>query len=592
MHPPLSPVRRLTLAIPLGLLLSSAWGEERPRPADLLPKGPLAVLEAQGLGKAIDRVMTSKTLETILASPQWQEAIKQPDIVRAQAGRNLIEAQLGGNLIELAKKVLGGELAIGVYPGGKSNEPKLAAALRSTDGATLNQLVQKAEDTLKLFAPKAISVEQAAGRKILDLQKKLYVGLAGDWLAAATDRSTLDGILRQLESKGSAEPVLAGDADWKKFAATRAPTDLVRVWARTQPLLKLLPNDGRPPKKPDNAVGALLVVGPTETLLRSDFITASLGWKEDRLGLEVNYLLDPKKLPANLLGFFEPGQLGTTPPVPTDTILHLAMYRDFQALYKAREEFLDASVLPEFDKFEAGLTTFLPGRNFTQDVLPMFGRSWTTVIGPQTFDGAGAPPRVQLPAFATILEPGDPEQANDMADLVFQSIVSIINLTRGERGGTGEPMVVSSTRVGDVNIAFGRPMAGRKKLGPTEPRDFESNFTPASLRLGDRFIFTSSKTHAERLAAKKEGDIPPAYSARPAGTRRDMELSLAVAPLLDSLRKNREVIEARMVQEGRRPERAKQELDVAEKVLAGFRTLRMQSDLTPSGWRMEMEVSW
>lgn len=60
------------------------------------------------------------------------------------------------------------------------------------------------------------------------------------------------------------------------------------------------------------------------------------------------------------------------------------LHRDFAGWYKRREELLDPKVLPEFDKFEAGLANLLPGKDYGTDILPSLGNRLTFVAARRT----------------------------------------------------------------------------------------------------------------------------------------------------------------------------------------------------------------
>ena len=72
--------------------------------------------------------------------------------------------------------------------------------------------------------------------------------------------------------------------------------------------------------------------------------------------------------PAHIYPFYKSTQLRgpTQPLVPlipgvTDRLGVISFSRNFVTWYKAREQLLEAKLQPEFDKFETGLATFLPG---------------------------------------------------------------------------------------------------------------------------------------------------------------------------------------------------------------------------------------
>ena len=83
--------------------------------------------------------------------------------------------------------------------------------------------------------------------------------------------------------------------------------------------------------------------------------------------------------------------------------------RDFTGWYRHREELLREQVLPGFDQFEAGLGNLLPGKDFSEDVLPLIGSNLTFVTAPQDYSHLDGEPGVKLPGFALIVELARPE---------------------------------------------------------------------------------------------------------------------------------------------------------------------------------------
>ena len=91
-------------------------------------------------------------------------------------------------------------------------------------------------------------------------------------------------------------------------------------------------------------------------------------------------------------------------------------------------------MLPNFDKFETGLAIFLAGRDFSEDVLPMLGQRLTLVSVPQSFAHLKGKPGVQLPGFALLFDLAKPTEANDLLNLVFQTVVLVSNLQATQEG--------------------------------------------------------------------------------------------------------------------------------------------------------------
>src|SRR6185369_7454915 len=79
-----------------------------------------------------------------------------------------------------------------------------------------------------------------------------------------------------------------------------------------------------------------------------------------------------------------------------------------------------------------------------------------------------------------------PEEGGDVFQLFFQTLSSILNLQAREQNR--QPWIMGSETFGNVQISYGRYL--KKPSGDQLPIVF--NFMPASARVGDKFIISSS----------------------------------------------------------------------------------------------------
>ena len=86
-----------------------------------------------------------------------------------------------------------------------------------------------------------------------------------------------------------------------------------------------------------------------------------------------------------------------------------------------------------FDEFEAGLGQFFPSQNVGEDIMPAIGSTLTLLAAKQTFEHFDGEPGIKLPGFALIFDLDKPENGG-LFQLVFQTVVTIFNLTSAEQG--------------------------------------------------------------------------------------------------------------------------------------------------------------
>ncbi len=573
--------------------------------AHLLPEGAIAVAETNNLGRVYDSAKSSVTLKTILNSAAWKDLVAKPEYQQYLAGKNLIDTQLGGDSYEIAKQLLGDQVIVAIYPDGRIDNLPGVAVIRTEHATVLRKTIQKLSDTLTLFAGKDFKRESAAKNGndpaapiAGQFKNRVFFIQENDWLVVASRKELLEKVAA--ECRAGNDPAkttksLVQDPHYRKQAASSNANDFLRAYAKSDWLRKL--GNNQPPKKPDNVVGALLVLGPIACFLKSDVLTAHARLEDDRLYLETNIAADQAKLSKTELSFFEqPARQeagrAKAAQLPTDSLFHFAMYRDFETLYKSREDLLDPQILPEFDKFEAGIGNLMPGRNFTQDLLPVMGNSLRFIISPQSYAHLVREPSVKIPGFALEIEPRASEDAADVVDLIFQTLVTIVNLQVLEKG-IGDPMVIAQQKISEHSMNYSRHVMRLEAKKSTTPLAVNYNFTPSSAKLDGRFVISSSKTQCEDLirTGSRTRSTDPRKHADPVG-RRDFEISIWLAPTLELLKKNQPLLEARLIQDGRRPERAKQELADAYTLLEGFQYLDWRTDLLADRYRSVLELGW
>jgi hypothetical protein len=293
---------------------------------------------------------------------------------------------------------------------------------------------------------------------------------------------------------------------------------------------------------------------------------------------------DDKKFDEAHQAFVPKDRRGVSPPprIP-DLIGAFTLYRDFAHWYAHREDLLQEQVLPGFDKFETGLANILPGRDFGEDVLPLIGKRLTFVAAPQDYSHLDGEPGVKLPGMALIVELAKPDEATTLLQLFFQTLAAILNLEAGQQGR--QPWVVTSEAYRDVQVSYARYLQkpSGKNLG------IVYNFLPASARVGDRFIISSSLPLCKQLI----DDLHDGKDAsNVATTPQTMRAEVRFDSLANLLNSDKEFFVGRMTQEGRTTEEAKSEFAAILDLLRRFNSLEATTELQPAVFKLHIEGSW
>jgi hypothetical protein len=559
----------------------------------LFPGQAIAYVELSEFGEKLDQLRESDHFAAILASPQYERYQATPDYRRLKAVLEIAERQLGWDAWTTAKKLLGGKVAIGVYPKEGSERPDVLAIVHTSWPNALAELRQRLDPMLVLAAEQVRRTESLEGVETFTLPNDAAtVAWKGDWLAVATSRQLLEQALERLSGKTQRSSSLTDDAPYQameKSIAWNQPIDenasrrILRGYVDTALLNKA--TGGKPvPQKLDNALGSLLFGDVIEFIRTSPFaaVTADVG--ASGLSLTASVGRDAEKLDEAYRAFAPAEGPGVSPPPRVPELLGgFALYRNFAQWYAHREDLLQEQVMPGFDKFETGLANLLPGRDFGEDVLPLIGKRITFVAAPQTYAHLDGEPGVKLPGMALIIELAEPDEAASLLQLFFQTLAAILNLEAGQQGR--QPWVVTSENYHEVQVSYAKYLkkpAG-KELG------IVFNFQPASARVGDRYILSSSLPLCQQLVDSLRQPAGEGSNGRPPRTVLAELHFDSVASMVES---NTDFFVGRMVQEGRTTDEAQQEFTAVLDLLRRFDVIHAATEVLPTVYHLRLEGKW
>lgn len=580
--------RDLFLALTFCLATLGALCPAAAADADLAkatPSGAVFFAEISGLDVWIDKLQHSPLVASLPSNPQVQAFYASPPGRKAEAGRKMIEQQLGMDLWTLAKTAFGGKVAVALYPHEGRKEPDAVLAVRVKDVAALDRIRERVAPLLTLIEERITQTTGPGDVPIRSIDGKLFITERADWLVAAStsDLMTRTLALRAGSSTDGAKS-LADDGPFAAMTKQLGSQHLIRSYVNLELITQAM--GGRlGPEKLDNPGLSLLMGGLYELANRSPFVGSTLDLDDERLVIRHEVAGKPESLGEKYSPLFaEAGKpdAGFLPPVP-GLIGGWILHRDFAGWYKRREELLQSHVLPEFDKFEAGLANLLPGKDYATDILPAFGRNLTFLAAPQDYAHLNGKPGLQLPGFALIWDLAKPDDAEQNLNLLFQTVAMISNLEAGKQGR--QPWVLSSESYKDVQIQFGK--YAQKPKGERLPIVF--NFMPAAARVGDKFVMASSVDLCKHLVDYYLNPI----LVKKAPTRNDFLFELTGESLANLLEVNRGLLEARSVaQEGKTSEQAQSDVTGLLQLVRAVRTLRLTSGAEADGYRVQLEAVW
>lgn len=548
--------------------------------ATLMPPGAVAYVEFSELGPVITRFQNSNFLRLILESQQYGEFRETGEYRKANAVRQILETQLGMDLWSVGKKLLGKRIAVSTYSKPGQSEFDFVAVIQVLDRKTMTRLRERIEPVLVLIEDQIQRFNSGKGLERIEANDKAYFAIDETRIVATNNRDLFDESLALLSNEGGSS--LAEDETFQMMVQQTGIEHVGKVFLNAGALAEATGGRFGYPEKLDNAVASLLFSGIMELVVRSPYAGLTLDVESDHFLVTGEVSGDQRDLGDSYAPFFsEFPKTGVLPiPTPPELIGGFSIYRDFAGWYSHREELLQAKVLPAFDQFESGLGNLLPGRDFEQDVLSLIGNTVSFVAARQDFSHLDGKPGVQLPGFAVIIDLAKPEEGSEMFQLFFQTLSSILNIQAGQQGR--QPWILNAEVRNGVNITSGRYL--KKPSGERLPLVF--NFMPASARIGDRFIISSSLSLCRELIDALQA---PA-SAKPENKNFNIDLSLG--PLAEILQANQETLQAQRIEQGRSSAEARQEIEIAIKLLQHFKSINLSTIVADGRARLQLRGNW
>ena len=583
------------------ILLLAGWvvgsgrvaGADPSDPASLLPLGALAALQMNNLGAVVGRLEKSGLVEALYFTPQGIELTKRPDFKKAMAGKAILEQQAGMSAVEILTTILGGQVAVGMYPQAGASQPEFLAVMRVRDPARWKQLRERIEPFL-LLADQVMNVSRPANGVTQITVKNVGALAWGDaWLMAGTKADRLPGVWGNLQGVDSGKEKekkppfksLAEDVDYQAIRQQLGGQPVIGFFLSNK-VLKSPDGKRLISDKLDNPVASLLLGGLIEMVGRSPYLGGALTVGENDFALRLAAPGEVGKLDAGRKALFPAAGKPGTPRFPAvpGLIGGIAWDRDIATWYTNREALLESRALPGFDQFETGIANILPGKDFATDVLGTLGRGMTVLAAPQDYSYLDGTPGVKLPAFALIIDLAKPKEGASLMNLFLQTLAAILNIEAGQQGR--QPWVMTSETHNGVQISFGDYL--QKPKGKDLP--VVTNFTPAAALVGNRYLLCTSRGLCKQLIDTLAK--PSTVEESAATPVQADDWAVTGSRLADALALNRNLLEAGGLRNGRTGKQAREEFQAMEDALRQVEKLRLRSVLQPWGVELRLEGSW
>lgn len=538
-----------------------------------LPQGAIVSAELNDAAVLIERLRASEALKTIVESEPYKKWANSGDGRKFRGGRAVLEGQLGLNLWDAATRLIGDRVAVALYAPTPGKQPDGVLVIHLGDAEAGTLIREKVQPWIELADGQVITAEQD-GRWLLETKDgKAFGGLQQRWLVLSSTRGLRDDTFARLSD------FTPGDSAQNRVRAARLSATLDNAALRAA-----AGKDRLIPSKVDNPLGSLLIGGLAEAAALCPTLQAdvTIGENGYALSLKADTGRDGVDAPHQTL-LAAAGDAPLTPTVPRQ-LGGFSLCRDWAEWYRQRDQLLEAHVLPEYDKFETGLSTFLPGKDFAEDVLALLQTPMSFVAAAQTYPHLDGRPGMQLPAFAVVLELKDPQKGADVFQLFFQTLGTIVNIEAGKNGR--QPWVLSSEAHSGVQISYAKYL--ERPEGNDLPVVF--NVQPAAGLVGNRYVAASSLELCRDLVDSLQRTPAERHDEGAAGRNFEFTLDPQIgASLLDA---NRAILTAKGVQDGKSLEQASQELDGLLKLLQQLTPVSVVTAVSGGDVEVTLEGGW
>jgi hypothetical protein len=476
--------------------------------AELLGRETLIYAEISRPEALID-LLTGERVEGLLgAIPGYAEALESTQFVEFRQVVEFVADQLGTTWQEGLRDLSGGGIVLGIE---EADPPCLVLVVTPKDP----QFLERAHEALVELAR-----QDAEDKGKPDpIKEAEYRGLTGYSLSAEEAHVILDGRLVISNGLQGMRAVIDRHLDGGERLTEspsfieRRPQEMPLAWAYARiDRLRELDPDRFGGDEPD--AGALFLLGAWLELIReTPFAEASIDWDEDRLAASLT-VSAPEDGRSEAMGRFLPPEGGGAPkPIEFEgRLATIDLWRDQEALWQVREEFLPPEALQGLAQLDSFAGTFFGGRDFGESVLAPLGSHWQLVAAMQDFEAMDPEPALKLPSFALVVEL-DPDQSGFAQRLrvAFQSVLGLVNLGGAETGAP--PLMLGSEMHDGVPISLATFMpapdaaegAGEEAVDMAEVH-YRHNFSPSIAEVDGRFIVSSSIGLTRTLIAALKAD--------------------------------------------------------------------------------------
>ncbi|MEE3052848.1 MAG: hypothetical protein VYB34_03835 [Planctomycetota bacterium] len=550
------------------------------RLSDWAPASITGYMEARKAGSRLRSLLESGQLKRLLDSNLGKTYLQSDGYSELLDNLDKIEKATGRKPLDLFDEILGSELLVASrlsFTGGQEtllltrgkSEKALKAARKTLDEAVKTTIGF-------VIGTKKVYHEDHAIEQV----EEVWFTFLGDILAITNSRKlmdeTIDLAYGRTEKSVSRSPIYSkhsSDEDFLARAALR-PSFIPTLGSGLA-------------KKMDEPVESLLLSGIRGALRGCELMTLSLDANWSGLDLGVVLHPDDRGIAEKYSPFFpkvarnefqsnvqKRGVLGA-----------INISRDFCEWWENSEEYLESQAAGSLAQLSAGLSMIFGGLNFQDEVLPQLGKTISLVVRNQDPEEGRPSPSPAIPGGALILELKDARKYGRPFIVGFNSLVSIINITRMQQDSNAPSMLVKPEKVAGVDcykVDLGLP-------ADAENPGIEYNFSPSLAITGNRVIIGSTFDIVKFLVEESEKSVTDSQTEVLAFARD--QLYIEGKSIHSILGKNLDFLAAQqVVEKGVGLGEARSELSNIREALGFIRDLEFESFREKDAVRMKLRL--
>jgi hypothetical protein len=562
----------LPIAAVLPLVLLAALGRSHggdaglhapagdPTHADLAPQGALIYLEFQDSSDLLTLGLEHPLARTLLASGTAR-AILSPWAESPAGALAMLDERAGFPVLPALADVGARGAALSVSLQGA--KPAWLVSLHGADESAVKNALERALASAaeKFGYPGAFDepAERRDGVELWRIGPELAIARRETWILAAGDEEGVRAALARMDAgRGTG---LSASEDFRDVYAAREGGATLWGWlalAKLRALQEIADGDEGLVELAAAAAqpSAQFLLGPALALIgRSRTLSLGLEVRGEDLAFTLGAQTIDGGAAAALLPALE-ASASAIPPGGSRNQLAAVLYRDMAGIFRDRADLFAPQAQPGFAEAESNLALFFGGRDVEESLLPHIDPWIGVLVRPVVFD-ARAQPEAPLPALALLARVDDPEAVG--RDLVagFQTMISLINVDRAQKGQDALLLELDAQSGVTVTAARFRPP------NPEDGVDLRYNLEPACALVGNTFVVATHRALVKELVRELSAQETPGASGRGGEW-----LRLSGPALADAVRQHSELlVMSQVLEKGKSQERARAEIEYLREIL-------------------------